>query len=425
MPVDSVSRRVERPSITSRRSVAGNTRLSGVVPRRTTNASELEAPTICVPDELEHSFALQRELQVYMNAQRNITKLMNQEISGFVSKLVQQNIRLVETNKVLAAKLDVQNLIAELATKQAEFGGKQEEMAKQVATLAIDLKGKRHDDSKPQSKPKVVKETNKGGRRFMVAGPSVQQQVDPIHACIIKPKRIDAALHPQKLKEQVLGSLKPKEQRLYINKVKVLSKSKAVIIETGNKQSLKAILSDQKLKVDHEVREIGKRAPRLILKHVPSGYDRASLVKDLRDQNEDRFSNLNWDLINPKFKVGPKNKETEHWVLEVDPGVRKALMTPKTLYLGYHRLQIDDYINIIQCKKCLEYGHMASYCRKTTVTCGKCGVDGHIAPKCESVEPRCSNCIRTNKRDVHHMAWDRECPYYIEKMCQAVRSTSY
>jgi hypothetical protein len=59
-------------------------------------------------------------------------------------------------------------------------------------------------------------------------------------------------------------------------------------------------------------------------------------------------------------------------------------------------------LNLIQCYKCFDFGHMAKHCECKKQKCGKCGEDDHEKDKCTN-PIKCVGCGNP------HPAWHKEC----------------
>lgn len=101
-----------------------------------------------------------------------------------------------------------------------------------------------------------------------------------------------------------------------------------------------------------------------------------------------------------RFRSGPRGKSTVHYVVEVDPQLRKTVLRQGRIYVGFRSLSIKDYIVVSTCNKCYDLGHIAKYCPHREESCGHCGKDGHSKPDCPAKDrPRtCIPCLRRGKQ---------------------------
>lgn len=83
-----------------------------------------------------------------------------------------------------------------------------------------------------------------------------------------------------------------------------------------------------------------------------------------------------------------------------------AQVLPARIYLYGATAPLEKYIPPIkQCHTCLNYGHLAKFCRQQ-LSCLKCG-DRHDVTECKQEHPQCKHC------SLRHFANDRLCPHYI------------
>lgn len=106
------------------------------------------------------------------------------------------------------------------------------------------------------------------------------------------------------------------------------------------------------------------------------------------------------------------NNRTVNVILEVDRQTKEEVDRMK---IGWNVCRVVDYVQIIRCFNCCQYGHTAANC-KNTLTCGYCG-GVHKSPDCESDYASCVNCVKANNKynlqlNEEHDVWDKECEYY-------------
>lgn len=85
---------------------------------------------------------------------------------------------------------------------------------------------------------------------------------------------------------------------------------------------------------------------------------------------------------------------------------------PQYVKINLVRFLVEPYIYpVVQCFKCLRYGHTAKYCRSTAVKCKKCGQlhDEKEMNECKDGE-FCIYCEQTG-----HQTTSKKCPKYIEQ----------
>ena len=79
---------------------------------------------------------------------------------------------------------------------------------------------------------------------------------------------------------------------------------------------------------------------------------------------------------------------------------------PERLFIYGATASLEPYIQpILQCRNCLNYGHLTKFCRQRTF-CVKCSGQ-HTEDECTTTELKCKHC------SLKHRATDKQCPTYI------------
>lgn len=119
------------------------------------------------------------------------------------------------------------------------------------------------------------------------------------------------------------------------------------------------------------------------------------------------------------------NNSRANVVLEVSPVLWNCLRDQE-LRIGYQTIQAVDQSPVVQCYRCLAFGHIARDCQEK-VRCGYCSEE-HDTRQCRNRNsaPRCVHCVQSNQvRDSGHPAYASECPEW-RKWDRLARSiTSY
>lgn len=149
------------------------------------------------------------------------------------------------------------------------------------------------------------------------------------------------------------------------------------------------------------------------------------LIKLQNDEFRD-FSNEDISFIRSKEdRVG-----TKYAILEVRPNVWKLCVSSGRLFIGHKCCAVKNFVSVLQCQKCLCYGHGKNNCRNLAI-CSKCN-QNHLSNDCTASNPQlsCSNCTRwnssnNNKVNVDHSTFDRKCPQYIAALERTKKFINY
>lgn len=151
-----------------------------------------------------------------------------------------------------------------------------------------------------------------------------------------------------------------------------------------------------------KVVENEKFNPRLIVFGVPSSLTADEIENDLIAQNLKGAYDKKREYIKLIYKFKPKeNKQHTNCVIEVSPEIRKQLFTNRRIYLRFSACYFADYIRILQCYKCMAFGHLANDCKSRPI-CGHCS-EPHQTRDCDrrGQPPVCCNCGRNSKGTVN------------------------
>ncbi|KMQ89544.1 putative 50 kda protein in type i retrotransposable element r1dm [Lasius niger] len=171
----------------------------------------------------------------------------------------------------------------------------------------------------------------------------------------------------------VLSSIKPNEAAIKIDRV-IKGCNKTVRIVADKIGRLKPMLNN----LGMEVKNVDKLNPRLRIRDIPSGTDKSSFVKDLIKQNLEEISDDNVRLV---YWSPAKGRMSPVAVIEISPDTRVRLLNQSRVYLGWSSCRVADHLRILQCFKCLGFGHTANNCQARVDICGHCG-EGHESRAC-------------------------------------------
>lgn len=110
----------------------------------------------------------------------------------------------------------------------------------------------------------------------------------------------------------------------------------------------------------------------------------------------------------------PTRQGKTNWVIDVGYDAYVKLLDLRRICIDFKRYRIVEYLQIIRCFKCQNYGHISSRCPSDTQKCPKCA-GSHALADCTAVLiEACANCI--NNEDVNidsaHRADSPDCPAF-------------
>lgn len=218
----------------------------------------------------------------------------------------------------------------------------------------------------------------------------------------------------------VLASIKPNEVGIKIDRV-IKGRNKSVRIVAGRDEldRLKPMLSN----LGMDVRHVDKLNPRLKVRDIPSDIDRSRFVGDLIKQNLEGIAD---DAVRLVYWSPARGQGGPSAVIEVPPDVRGKLLRQGRIYLGWSSCRVMDHLRILQCFRCLGFGHIAKNCQAAGDICGHCG-DSHESRTCPKTGAlRCHNCEKAKMSATNHSALNASvCPILQRRLGDKSRMIRY
>ncbi|KAJ8705880.1 hypothetical protein PYW08_012926 [Mythimna loreyi] len=194
------------------------------------------------------------------------------------------------------------------------------------------------------------------------------------------------------------------------------ARNQKVVLRCATKKDLNLVKDQFKVNSGLKVQEPKPQNPMVCIKGVLSSYSDGEIVDLLKAQNKHLLQNVAVDeqTVKMRYRKRARNPHECHPVLELSPKLWQCLTQVQKVHIGIKRCSIEDQSPLVQCTKCLGYGHNKSICKAEKETCGYCSGE-HNGRDCPSraggKQPTCANC-KTAKRtgcDLAHTAFSEEC----------------
>lgn len=186
----------------------------------------------------------------------------------------------------------------------------------------------------------------------------------------------------------------------------VVTKDKKVILRSEEKKNLDTFgvwfNKCKKLKKNLKISEPLKRMERLILLGVSLDTEEDVIYEDLK---------IYVTSEEPQIKLIKSIKRTDslvNWIIDVDAQTKEDLLKAQRVCIEFFRIRVVEYIRIIRCYKCQDFGHISTRCNRKE-QCGKCGEE-HDTRTCTNEIERCVNCKERND----HRADSFQCPSFVK-----------
>ncbi|XP_020298689.1 uncharacterized protein LOC109862930 [Pseudomyrmex gracilis] len=224
-------------------------------------------------------------------------------------------------------------------------------------------------------------------------------------------------------KEALKRIIKPANFNLKVNKI-TSTRNNGVRIEAATVDLPKIKDSAELAKAGLKVKQIAKSNPRLIVHGVPIGLNKEIIRSELIDLNLNSHDSPEVKVI---YIFPPKtDRTTTSCIIEVPPDVRTMLRREQHVYINFSSCVFEDYVRVLQCYKCLAFGHLAKNC-KGAALCGHCAGD-HEMRDChaKSEATTCGNCRRWLHSESTHSALDgKNCPILIKRLQEKIKNINY
>ncbi|KAL7290689.1 hypothetical protein TKK_0015443 [Trichogramma kaykai] len=158
-----------------------------------------------------------------------------------------------------------------------------------------------------------------------------------------------------------------------------------------------------------ELQRGNKLLPHIGIHDIPVNLPEEKICGTISAQNLLDASPSDLKLV---YMYLPGCKKHRSCIVELKAEHRATLTRQKRINIGWLSSRVDDHINILQCYKCYDFGHIQEKCELKTV-CGKCASDQETraCPIREKTELRCINCIKAKSTNIYYAATDRAiCP---------------
>lgn len=142
------------------------------------------------------------------------------------------------------------------------------------------------------------------------------------------------------------------------------AKNKKVVISCSTEENLetitKKILTNQHLQAE----KAKNKDPLVIVRDVLTHNTDEDIVTAIKKQN----GHLTKDIpeedykVNVKYRRRARNQHENHVILQVSPKVYQRLVSAGAVYIGLQKRTVKDQSPLIQCTKCLGFGHGKKLC---------------------------------------------------------------
>lgn len=178
------------------------------------------------------------------------------------------------------------------------------------------------------------------------------------------------------------------------------------------------------------LRKKKNKDPLIILKEVLAINTDEDIIKAIKIQNSWLVGHIqenDW-RISVKYRKKCRNPFMNDIVLQVSPKIWQTITEEGKVHIDIQRVVVRDQSPLIQCSRCLQYGHGRKLCKEHEDLCSHCS-GPHLRKDCHlwiaGTAPACHNCQLAKKDNNEQNTFDKNCPVRIKWDNLARSSTAY
>ena len=182
-----------------------------------------------------------------------------------------------------------------------------------------------------------------------------------------------------------------------------------------------------------EAQERNLFLPKMTVTHIPEYITLDSSLQDTMLSSNKWLQEMKDKGERFELLFTYKAKTLGSAVCKVSPNVRDAIIQRgNKVKIGMRCCPIKDRVHVLQCGKCLNFGHKATNCKNDKFTCAWCAED-HKTTECQQrnnqSNHKCANCSKSQTDDInaasHHNAFSKSCPFFKNQRNKVIRSTKW
>lgn len=211
--------------------------------------------------------------------------------------------------------------------------------------------------------------------------------------------------------DQNVGRLHP----MYIGHIllKKLNIKNIITINSMGRNRIRVVLKsafDANFLINNKLLEIEKLRA-FIPNHL---VERKGLLRSVDTYFDEEYIKENIESSNPVVNVKRMNRKiqvdgSEKWIpRQLVIVTFEGNVLPKYVVINSVNFVVEPYISkVVQCYKCLKYGHVSKQCRSTKTLCTNCGKEKLENHFCEPKDAFCNFCNNNS-----HYSTSSKCPKY-------------
>ncbi|XP_068621210.1 uncharacterized protein [Battus philenor] len=230
----------------------------------------------------------------------------------------------------------------------------------------------------------------------------------------------------EEILEKVRKAVNAKGEAIQIDRMRK-ARNKKVVVSCNSEQNLEKITEKLQSSESLQAQKARNKDPLVIIRDLLAYNTDEDIITALKKQNGDTLAHIPEDeyRIIVKYRRKARNPHENHVILQVSPKVHRNLIAAGVVYIDIQKRTVKDQSPLIQCTKCLGFGHGKKTCTTTETLCSHCS-GPHLRSECPSWisgdGPSCRNCNLAKMDTSNHNAFDSECP--VKKRWDALARSS-
>lgn len=234
------------------------------------------------------------------------------------------------------------------------------------------------------------------------------------------------------MEKSIVRTLKDKNVNATIHGT-IPTKNGDILMMFDQKDEVGTIAEHIRTNLGVEAQERNLFLPKMTVTHIPEYISLDSNLQDIMLSSNKWLQEMSDEGEKFEILFTYKAKALGSAVCKVSPNIRDAIIQRgNTIKIGMRCCPVKDRIHVLQCGKCMSFGHKATNCKKDKYTCAWCA-DDHKTNDCtkKNVESshRCANCSKMLADDFetasYHNAFSKHCPFFKNQRYKVLRSTNW
>lgn len=371
-----------------------------------------QAPTLPVKykSRTAEAKACLLKAKMYIEKSRNLKTDLKEGVLEAVDRLY----KLVkEAEEARETGIQTTHPITETTAQPSDQNGlaaKLEEHARMLTENSRRMEELRGELEKQKERTETATYANVAANRYPKIHPAARET---LHSVVVT--STDEMETGEEVLDRVRKAVDAKEGWITVQKVRKARDRKVIM-------GFKSVEDQKKVKEKLEktgnhliVEEVKNKDPLLVLRDVLLVNTDEDVLRALRNQNRSVFEGLDpgENRVEIKYRKRARNPHTGHVIISTSPKIWRRAVEAGALHIDLQQVRVADQSPLVQCSRCLEYGHGRRFCKETVDLCSHCG-GPHLKTQCPewlaNDAPACRNCAKAKMDNTQHNAFSGDCP---------------